>query len=132
MEDSPRIEDSEPEKISQAVDPTAEDAPQTELFEETASQVVENIVKSEIVSPSRFSETNQRVRYQYKNSRFAEARQTIEKYMSEMSQSEKEDLNEASRVFLRYVIVLSKDLDLLGLSKANLELIQPTLEEATK
>ena len=58
MEDSPRIEGSEPERISQAVDPTAEDAPQTELFEETASQVVENIVKSEIVSPSRFSETN--------------------------------------------------------------------------
>ena len=51
--------------------------------------------------------------------------------MSEMSQSEKEDLNEASLVYLRYVIVLSKDLDLLGLSKANIELIQPALEQAT-
>jgi hypothetical protein len=82
------------------------------------------------VNASRFSETNKRVRYQYKNSRFAEARQTIEKYLGEMSQSEKEDLNEASQVFLRYVVVLSKDLDLIGLSKAYLELIQPALEQA--
>jgi hypothetical protein len=48
-----------------------------------------------------------------------------------MPQNEKEDLNEASLVYLRYVIVLSKDLDLLRLSKANLELIQPALEQAT-
>ena len=131
MEDSPRIEEAEPETITLRVDPTAADVPQTEVFAETASQVVDTLVKSEIVNPSRFSETNKRVKYQYKNSRFSEARQTIEKYMSEMSQSEKEDLNEASLVYLRYVIVLSKDLDLLGLSKANIELIQPALEQAT-
>ena len=52
--------------------------------------------------------------------------------MGEMTQSEKEDLNEASQVFLRYVVVLSKDLDLIGLSKAYLELIQPALEQATQ
>ena len=131
MEDSPRIEEAEPEIITLRVDPTAADVQQTELFAETASQVMETLVKSEIVNPSRFAETNKRVKYQYKNSRFAEARQTIENYMSEMSQSEKEDLNEASLVYLRYVIVLSKDLDLLGLSIANIELIQPALEQAT-
>ena len=63
MEDSPRIEEAEPQSITLRVDPTAADVPQTEVFAETASQVVETLVKSEIVNPSRFSETNKRVKY---------------------------------------------------------------------
>ena len=63
MEDSPRIEEAEPEIITLRVDPTAADVLQTEVFAETASQVVDTLVKSEIVDPSRFSETNKRVKY---------------------------------------------------------------------
>ena len=118
-EDSPRIEDtSSPEK--KAIDATA-----TEVFPPTTQNLMKGSdenVKSEIVT-SKFSETDKRIRYQYRNSRFAEARETIMKYMSEMSQEQKNDLNEASRVYLRYVIVLSKNLDFIELSKANSDLI---------
>ena len=42
MEDSPRIEEAEPKSITLRVDPTAADVPQTELFADATSQVVES------------------------------------------------------------------------------------------
>ena len=42
MEDSPRIEEAESKNITLRVDPTAADVPQTEVFTDTTSQVVES------------------------------------------------------------------------------------------
>jgi hypothetical protein len=80
-QDSPRIEEEpNPEK-------TGQDGARTEVFATATKEAMkgseENVV-SEIIT-SKFYETDKRIRYQYKNSRFSEARETIVKYMSEMS-----------------------------------------------
>lgn len=77
--DSPRIQ--EEETITPNTSNVTENA--TVIAPSVLKTSDEN-VKSEVIS-SRFQETDKKVRYQYRNSRFAEARQTIEKYMSEMS-----------------------------------------------
>jgi len=66
----------------------------------------EQVVQSTIVDNSKFAETNKRIRYMYKNARLIEAKETIEKYIAENYSPDDSDIDELSKIYIRYVIVL--------------------------
>jgi hypothetical protein len=90
----------------------------------------EEIVQSEVVDASKFSETNKRIRYMYRNARMAEARETIEKYIAENYNPEELDIEELSKIYIRYVIVLQKQFDYATISRVFIKQVEPTLRIA--
>lgn len=107
-DNSPRIE--EETSATQKSNTSQADAFIKVSNEDTSATVQmkssEEVVQSVFVETSKFSETNKRIRYMYRNARQAEARETIEKYIAENYKPEELDIEELSKIYIRYVIVL--------------------------
>jgi chromatin segregation and condensation protein Rec8/ScpA/Scc1 (kleisin family) len=86
-------------------------------------------VESEVIK-SAFDPTNRRIRQHLRDSRFGEARDTIEKYIAENVNPLEVDLDELSRIYIRYVNVLKRQYDLATLGKVFLKQVEPTLKIA--
>ncbi len=69
------------------------------------------------MSKSAFDVTNKKIRQLIRESLFGEARETIERYMTETVNLETIDINELSHIYLRYVILLSKQYELAMLGR---------------
>ncbi len=69
------------------------------------------------MSKSAFDVTNKKIRQLIRDSLFSEARETIERYMTETVNLEAIDINELSHIYLRYVILLSKQYELAMLGR---------------
>lgn len=81
------------------------------------------------VSESAFKETKNRVKYQCRNSRFAEAKETIDKYLAEIDGQEI-SIDEKSRIYLRYVLVLNKSFNITLLGNAYVTYVERALLQA--
>ena len=88
-----------------------------------------DLVESLVVK-SAFDTTNRRIRQHLKDSRFNEARETIEKYIAENVNPLEVDVDELSRIYIRYVSVLKKQYNLVTLGKVFLKQVEPTLRIA--
>ena len=80
-------------------------------------------------SESEFADTKKKIKYQINNSRFAEARSTIDEYISQLNMSEV-DINELSKVIKSQVHVLKKQFDFAGLGKIFISVVEPNLKKA--
>ena len=69
------------------------------------------------MSKSAFDVTNKKIRQLIRDSLFSEARETVERYMTETVNLETIDINELSHIYLRYVILLSKQYELAMLGR---------------
>lgn len=92
-------------------------------------KITGDLVESEIFN-SAFDVTNRRIRQHLKDSRFNEARETIEKYIAENVNPSEVDIDELSRIYIRYVNVLKKQFDIATLGRVFLKQVEPTLRIA--
>lgn len=76
---------------------------------------------------SPFAETKARVKYHFKNSKFAEAKEVMDTYINEHPVDQM-TLDERSKVILRLVLSLNKGFYYKQLGKALVTLVRPALE----
>lgn len=102
-----------------------------EKKEEAEPVEVEHIkmAQSEIVSP--FKEIKEKIKTLCKSSRFSESLDLIKTYLKENS-LEEASLEERSKVYLRYLIVVQKLQNLKLVGEVYINYIKPTLANSTE
>ena len=78
------------------------------------------IVNSEVYKGP-FDATNRTIRHHLKDTRFSEAMETIEKYIADNINPVDIDVEELSRIYIRYVKVLIKQFDAATLGRVFLK-----------
>lgn len=118
-ESSPRIEEDNSQQLLEKSQDAIriDDEPKSN---KSNIKISGDLVESVIVK-SAFDATNKRIRQHLKDSRFNEARETIEKYIAENVNPLEVDIEELSRIYIRYVNVLKKQYDLTTLGKVFLK-----------
>ena len=98
-ESSPRIEEEKQEQnLEKSQDAIRiDDEPKSKS---NNIQISGELVESEVVK-SAFEATNRRIRQHLKDSRFGEARDTIEKYIAENVKPQETEVDELSRIYIR-------------------------------
>ncbi len=126
---SPRIEEDNSQQLLEKSQDAIRIDDEPKGGSATTIKMSGDLVESLVVK-SAFDSTNRRIRQHLKDSRFNEARETIEKYIAENVNPLEVDIDELSRIYIRYVSVLKKQYDLVTLGKVFLKQVEPTLRIA--
>ena len=78
-----------------------------------------------------FKETKDRVKYLCRSSKFAEAVETVEKYIAEKT-LEVMTIDELTKVVVRYVIALNKAYNVRKLAQIYVDLVTPSVEKVNQ
>jgi hypothetical protein len=96
-----------------------------------APEVVVSLVEEAPRKVSPFKESKDRAKYLCKSSKFVEAREVIEKEIEQLKESEY-GIEETSRLYLRYILVIFKAYNFKLLGKAYVKYIEPALKTASE